>query len=198
METQEMLELRKAVDFVNSMTPEQYLEYKMTQYTKERDNLETPHDCQAAYVLSNFGTPLAEIEPFTQELTGIVDTMKEQLATEVRLLEGTRVPEYKENELSIPQLTEEQWRTHLHGGSSTTDPTPTSTLASSSSSSTVEALNPVSDTLPCVERSFSMPTPCCEGKSGDCGCATDASNECCACMVQTINVPMAGMPSEEK
>lgn len=183
---------------MNSMTPEDYIRYKMSQYTKERDNLETPHDCQAGYVLSNFGTPLVEIEPFTTELTGIVDTMKEQLATEVRILEGTSVPEYKENELSIPKLTEEQWRTHLHSGSSTTDPTPTSTLASSSSSCFVEASSLGLDTQPCVERSFSMPTTCCEGKSGDCGSATDASNESCACMVQTINVPMAGTPSEEK
>lgn len=151
------------------------------------------------------GTPLDEIEPFTTELTGIVETMQEKLVSETKILEGSMpLPNYVsvrtslENELSIPKLTEEQWRTHFPSGSSTTDLTLISIPASSSSSCFVEASSLGLDTQPCVERSFSMPTNCCEGKSDDCGCATDASNECCACMVQTINVPMAGMPSEEK
>lgn len=151
------------------------------------------------------GTPLNEIEPFMHELTGIVETMQEKLTTETKILEGSMpLPDYDamraslENELSIPKLTEEQWRTRLHNGSSTTGLTLISIPASSSSSCFVEASSLGLDTQPCVERSFSMPTPCCEGKSGDCGCATDASNECCACMVQTINVPMAGTPSEAK
>jgi len=151
------------------------------------------------------GTDLEDIEPFTQELTGIVETMQEKLSTETKILEGTMpTPDYDlvrdalQNELSIPRLTEEQWRTSLGNGSLTTDRTPTSTLASSSSSSTAEPSNPASDTPAFGGWCSNALTACCEGKSGDCGCATDASNECCACMVQTINVPMAGTPSEER
>jgi hypothetical protein len=151
------------------------------------------------------GTPLDEIEPFTQELTGIVATMQEKLSTETKILEGTMpIPDYEgvrdalQNELSIPKLTEEQWRTSLGNGSLTTDPTLISMFGSSSSSSSAEPSNPASDTPVCGNGCSKLPTDCCEGKSADCGCATDASNECCACMVQMINVPTVGMPSEEK
>ena len=154
---------------------------------------------------STLGTSLEDIEPFTHELTGIVLSMQEKLTTETKILEGSMpLPEYDlvrqalENELSIPMLTEEQWRTSLQSGSSKTDPTLTSTPASSNLSSSVEASSLGLDTQPCVARSFSMPTLCCEEKSDDCGCATGASNASCGCMVQTISVPMAGMPSEEK
>jgi hypothetical protein len=151
------------------------------------------------------GTSLEDIEPFTQELTGIVETMQEKLSTETKILEGSMpVPDYTamraslENELSIPKLTEEQWRTSLLNGSSRTGLTLISIPASSSSSCFVEASSLGLDTLSCTSVSCSAPMSSCEGKSDDCGCATDASNESCACMVQTINVPMAGMPSEEK
>ena len=42
-----------------------------------------------------------------QELTEIVDKMKEQLVNETRILEGTEVPEYKENELSTGEENKE-------------------------------------------------------------------------------------------
>lgn len=151
------------------------------------------------------GTPLDDIEPFTQELTGIVETMQEKLSSETKILEGTMpMPDYDvvrdalQNELSIPKLTEEQWRTSLGNGSLTTDPVLISMFGSSSSSSTAEPSNPPLDTPVCGNWCSKLPTDCCKAKSDDCGCATDASNECCACMVQTINVPTVGMPSEEK
>jgi hypothetical protein len=151
------------------------------------------------------GTPLDEIEPFTQELTGIVETMQESLATETRILEGAMpMPDYTllrqalENELSIPKLTEEQWRTRCPSGSSTIGPTLTSTPASSSSSCSAEASIPVLDTQSSGGVSCSAPTNCCKARSDGSGCEIDASNGCCACMVQTINVPTVGMPSEAK
>jgi hypothetical protein len=151
------------------------------------------------------GTPLDEIEPFTQELTGIVETMQEKLSSETKILEGTMpTPDYDlvrdalQNELSIPKLTEEQWTMHLRNGYLTTDLTPTSTPASSSSSSTAEPSNPPSGTPVSGHWCKDVPTGSCNPRSGGCGCETDASNECCDCMVQTINVPTVGMPSEEK
>lgn len=67
---------------------------RMEAYTKDRDDLLTPSKLTAAYLCSSAGTDLDAIEPFTHELMGIVDTMKEQLASEARLLEGVEVPEY--------------------------------------------------------------------------------------------------------
>lgn len=152
---------------------------------------------------THVGTPLEEIEPFTQELTGIVVTMQEKLSTETRILEGSMTtPDYGalrqalENELSIPKLSEEQWRTHCPNGSSTTDLTLTSTLASSSSSCSAVPSVPVSDTPASVGWLLKPPTSFFEATSGGCGCATGASSESCDCTVQTINVPTVGMPNE--
>jgi hypothetical protein len=151
------------------------------------------------------GTPLDEIEPFTQELTDIVVTMQEKLSTETKILEGTLpTPDYGvvrqtlENELSIPRLTEEQWRTLCPSGSSTTVPALASTPESNTLSCSAEASNPVSDTPASGSWCSNLPTDCCKETSGDCGCETGVSSECCACTVQTINVPMVGMPSEER
>jgi hypothetical protein len=66
-------------------------------------DLMTPSTLTAAYLCPNAGADLDAIEPFTAELTGIVDTMKEQLAEETRILEGIDAPEYtplSQNELS--------------------------------------------------------------------------------------------------
>ena len=49
-----------------------------------------------AALYPNLGTPLEQIEPFTQELHSIVDTMKEALLSETRILAGTAVPTYDE------------------------------------------------------------------------------------------------------
>jgi hypothetical protein len=70
----------------------------MEAYTKDRDDLKTPSKLTAGYVLSDFGTDLDAIEPFTAELAGIVEEMKAKLVTETRLLEGTHLPEYGQGE----------------------------------------------------------------------------------------------------
>lgn len=82
---------------------------RMEDYTKDRDDLMTPSKLTAGYVLSDFGTDLDAIDPFTEELTGIVDTMKEALANEARLLEGVPVPVYGESDwaqIAPPSLAE--------------------------------------------------------------------------------------------
>ena len=67
---------------------------------READVLTTPYTCDAAYIYYPVGASLEEIEPFTKELTTMVDKMKEELVKETRILEGTEIPKYKENELS--------------------------------------------------------------------------------------------------
>lgn len=69
---------------------------------KERDAdvMTSPYTCDAAYIYHPMGASLEEIEPFTTELTTMVDKMKEELIKETRILDGTEAPVYKENELS--------------------------------------------------------------------------------------------------
>ena len=54
-------------------------EAKRIELVMERDDLETPTKLTAGYVLSDFGTELDEIEPFTTGLTETVNIMKEKL-----------------------------------------------------------------------------------------------------------------------
>ena len=164
-------------------------------------------------------TYLEDIEPFTQELTGIVLEMQEKLAMETRILEGTDLPPREEiiipppinpeetlailtgkskNELSGGETKEDQWNSVLLNGCSTTDHIPIFKLESNSSVCIAELFNqdcpiPPSSVrlLPVLTRSFGATL---EG----CGCGTDATNEPCVCMEQTISVPMVGMPNEEK
>ena len=157
-----------------------------------------PVTLSAGYILSDFGTDLDAIEPFTAELTGIVDQMKEELANEARILEGTDVPEYNQNELSEGKLSEEEWRTFLLNGSSTTVRTLTSIPGSNSSYSSARYNSPVSPTLGYARCSCPSSTPSWQATSDGCGCATAAMNESSECMVPMINEPMPGTPSEAK
>lgn len=166
-----------------------------------RKDLTTPHNCRAGYILSNFGTDLDAIEPFTTELTGIVDKMKEEMANEVRILEGTDVPEYKadeQNELSDDEAKIDQWRSVLPNGSWTTGLTHTSTHESSNSCCFVRHNSPVSPTLsygPTCSHSW---TPSWAPTWADCGRETDATNECSECTVPMISELTLGTPNEEK
>jgi hypothetical protein len=176
-------------------------EARMSAYAKDREDLMTPHNCQAAFSCSEFGADLNAIEPFMSEFTGIVDKMKDELANEKRILEGTDVPEYVpfiQNELSQSETKEDQWRTLLPHGSSTIGRIHTSTPESNISSSSAKPNSPVSDTPSFAERSCPLQTGSCLEMSGVCGCVTDATNECSECTVPTINEPTPGTPSEVK
>jgi hypothetical protein len=173
------------------------MEERLANYTKERDDLETPTKLTAGYILSDFGTDLDAIEPFTCELTDIVDKMKEELANEARILEGTDIPEYQ-NELSEEKISEEEWRTFLLNGSSRTVHTLTSIPGSSSLSSSARPNSPASPTLGCGGKSCERSTGSSWVMSDACGCATDAMNECSECTVPMISEPMPGTPSEAK
>jgi hypothetical protein len=172
----------------------------LAEYTTTRDSLTVPHNCQAGYVISNMGTDLDAIEPFTVELTGIVDTMQEELAKEVRLLEGVDVPEYAplENEHLDSETKECQWSNASANGCWTTDRTHACTPELSTSVSIAEPSSLIFPTEQSSGLSSLRSMNCSEGKLERCGCGTDATNESCACMEQTINVPMAGTLSEEK
>jgi hypothetical protein len=171
------------------------------EYLANREDLTTPSTLTAGYILSNFGTDLDAIDPFTEELTGIVDKMKEELANEKRILEGTEVPEYQQlpqNELSPSEVKEDQWRNFSPFGFSRTDRIRISTPDSNSLSSSVRHNSPVSDILGSARCSCPLQTPSWQGTSVDCGCVTDAMNESSECTVPMISELTPGTPSEVK
>jgi hypothetical protein len=173
---------------------------QMEQRIKDRqiEDLTIPHTCEAAYIYHPVGAMLNEIEPFTTELTQVVDTMKEELANETRILEGTDVPEYNQNELTPVQVSEDQWKSALQSGFLTTDPIHASTLASDTLSSFVEL-----SSLDCPngfssESCMILFRNSCSAKSDVSGTETDVTNESCECTVPTISEPTDGTQSETK
>jgi hypothetical protein len=102
----------------------------------------------------------------------------------------------EENELSNPTQRQQEWSSHSQSGCSTIVRTLISTPASNTLSSTAGVSTPSLATQPCGTWCSNLPTTCSKETSGDCGCETGASNASCDCTVQTINVPMAGTPSE--
>ncbi len=157
-----------------------------------------PVTCTAAYLYSDHGTNLEDIEPFTAELTSIVDKMKEELANEVRILDGTEAPVYQQNELSCEKLSEEEWRALSQNGSLKTVRILTSIPDSSSSFSSAEPNNLDCPTLDCDGKFCERSIPSSWGISDACGCVIDATNESSECTVPMISEPTPGMPSEEK
>ena len=162
-------------------------------------------------------TYIDEIEPFTKQLTGIVVEMQEKLVTETRILEGTEVIDREDiiipppinpeetlailtgkNELSGAETKESQWSSDLLSGCSTTDPTLISMFESNSSACIADLFNQNCPIPPSDERSLPASMRFYKETLESCGCGTDATNESCDCMVQTISVPMVGTPSEEK
>ena len=164
-------------------------------------------------------TYIDEIEPFTTELTGMVIEMQDKLAVETRILEGTELPNREDviipppvdpeqtlailtgktkNELSEGETKEEQWSSDLLSGCSTTDLIPISTLELNSSACIADLFDRNCPIQPSVVRLLPALTHSFAEKLESCGCETGATNESCACMEQTINVPMVGTPNEEK
>jgi hypothetical protein len=166
---------------------------------------------------STDGTPLDEIEPFMEELTGIVKEMQQLIPMETRILEGTEMPAREDivipppenpqailealtgkNELSQGETKEDQWSNASPNGCLTTDRIRISTRESDNSACIAALFN---QNCP-IRRSNAMSSPMsvnsCAEMSGGCGCAIDVTKGPCACMEQTISVPMAGTPSEEK
>jgi hypothetical protein len=164
-------------------------------------------------------TYIDEIEPFTEELAGIVVEMQDKLVVETRILEGTDVfsrediiipppmnPEEtlailtgkSKNELSGAETKQDQWSSDLLNGYSITDLVPISTLESNSSACIADLFNRECPIQPSVVRLLPALTHFYGATLEGCGCGTDAMNESCACMEQTISVPTVGMQSEEK
>ena len=158
----------------------------------------TPHTCTAAYIYHPAGAALDEIESFTNELTEVVDKMKEELLNEKRVLEGTDVPEYDENGLSQSKVTEEQWKTVSLNGCSITDLTPISIIESNNSACFAELFNRNCPIAQFDELSTLSSTNSCSGMLDDCGIEIDATNEFSECTVPMISELTLGMPNEEK
>ena len=164
---------------------------------REAEDLTIPHECMAMYLCPHGGADLDEIEPFTVELTDIVDKMKEDMVNETRILEGTAVPEYSaENGLSSSETKEDQWTTNLPSGFLPIDRIHTSTPESNSLPA---ALNqPINNTPEPGERFTALSNAFSKVMSDDSGCATDVTNESSDCMVPMISEAMLGTPSDPK
>lgn len=65
-----------------------------TAYVKERDDLETPHQCTADLLAPEAGAPLDQLDAYAEEFHALVEEMFENLLTETRILEGTDIPTY--------------------------------------------------------------------------------------------------------
>lgn len=191
-------ELKKLYKEMSKPLPDPYAKEIEQRLAEREEDLMAPHTCNAAYIYHPMGAEIDEIEPFTNDLIAVVDKMKEKLMLEKRILEGTDVPEYKENELSPTKLTEEQWKNASQSGSLITDPIHISTHGSNSSSPFAELLNLQQVTAALSAKYGAQQLGSCQGMLDDCGCETGAMNECCDCMEQTINVPTDGMQNEVK
>jgi hypothetical protein len=173
----------------------------MEAYLEDRNNLDTPAKLDAVGLyLSNMGASLVDIEPFTQELEAIVETMKEQLANEKRILEGDAAPEYTplENELSQGETKDDQWTNDLLNGCSTIARTRTLVAGLSSLPCSARPNSPASPMLGSGVKLVNLPADSCLGTSGGCGCGTDATNESSECTVPMTSELTPGTPSEAK
>jgi hypothetical protein len=155
------------------------------------------------------GAPLSEIEAFTEELTGIMEEMKEKLANEGKILEGTEMPTREapdelwatlmgKNELSQVETKEDQWNKPSQSGSSTIDPSLTSSAGSSISASIVKLFNRGCPIRRSSGSSWQKSTSSSEEMQGVSGSEIGVTSELSDSTEQTINVPMAGTQSEEK
>jgi hypothetical protein len=171
---------------------------KLIEAFKSAD-LNTPHSCSAGYIVSNMGVDIEEEHAFQEELHGIVDKMKEDLVHETKILEGTLDPVYDpQNELSASELQDSQWKTGSLNGCSTIGPTHISNTESNISPFSVGLSSQGLDTHVSEGKSFEPQGPSCPVIWADCGKETEPSSESSDYMAQTTNVPMLGMPSEEK
>ncbi len=168
---------------------------------QDRDDLETPSQLNAlGLYLSNMGAGLDEIDPFTAELTDIVDKMKEELANEARILDGTDVPEYAplENELSEGETKDDQWTSALRNGCLTIVRIPTCADASNTLPCSVRPNSPVSPTNAFGQRLSPPQDASSLEMLVECGSVTDVTNAFSECTVPTISEAMLGTPSEVK
>ena len=165
---------------------------------RETEDLTVPHQCDAAYIYYPAGAELEQIDSFTIELTEIVDKMKEDMINETRILEGTEIPVYQENELSNSNPVEEQWKSVLPNGSLTIDPIPDSIHESNISSSFVEPSDP-NYRIVRLEKQYTLsPRSSCSGNSAASGNETDAMNEYSECTVPMTSELMLGTLNEVK
>lgn len=174
-------------------------------------------DFNIAGYTSGLGADIESIEPFTEELTGIVKEMQVKLVDETKILEGTELlerediiipaPENPEeilaqltgkNELSGGETKDDQWTNGSQNGLWTTDPILASIPESSNSATTARCSSLRCPTRRSNELLSPESTNYCKESLDASGCEIDAMSGCCACMVQTISVPTAGTPSEEK
>lgn len=164
----------------------------------KQEDLMIPHQCKAGYLVPNVGAEIDKIDEFTTGLRRRVDQMKKDMVHETRILEGTEMPKYTQNEFSHPKLTDEQWKSLSIDGCSTIDPIPDSTVESNNSVSFVSCSNPDSVIHTFSDKYGQQSSPSCPVIWANCGFVTDVMNESCECMVPTTSELMLGTPNEVK
>jgi hypothetical protein len=82
--------------------------------------VEVPEDPLA--MAPEVGADLTKIEAHTEELESIVQQMWEDMTTETKILDGTEVPDREE--ISIPRISEEEFRAWLKTDVSSTEESP--------------------------------------------------------------------------
>jgi hypothetical protein len=153
-------------------------------------------------------TPIGLIKPFTDQMHLIVETMQKEMENEVKLLEGTEIPDYSifrreldektKKEPSELEAIQKEWKTFFQSGCLTTDLTQNSTEESNTLSTFAELFN-----QPCLlgssdeKSSLSLMTSC-EAKLEEDGSETDAMNVCCDCTVPMISELTDGILKEMK
>ncbi len=190
----------KGIDLNKERTDE-----RMTEDMKTQTEQPPSKDVAGVYLPSTYGVDIESEQVFQHELHGIVDDMKVKLVDEKKILEGTLNPEYGKGEWSLPQNelsqsnpVEEQWKSDSSNGFSTTDLTPISIPDSSSSYCIAELFNQNCPIAPLRRQSTSSLDGSWMERPGASGAETVVMSVSFECMEQTINVPMAGMLSEEK
>jgi hypothetical protein len=86
-------------------------EDEQKQRIQEREDLETPHQCNAEPLEYEGGVSLELIEGHANELNELVEKMMEDMMSETRILEGVTIIDYETLRNQIDQenrLTEEQ------------------------------------------------------------------------------------------
>ena len=153
-------------------------------------------------------SPIDAVEPFTQELHSIVETMQKQLVEEVKILEGSEVPDYSmfrreldektKKEPSELEAIQKEWKKYFRPGYLKTDPTQNSIQELNTSSVIVGLFNqhcPIRRPgEKCIESSMSS----CEEKLENDGSEIDVTNECCDCTVPMISELTDGTLNEVK
>lgn len=153
-------------------------------------------------------TPIGLIKPFTEQLQLIVETMQKQMAEEVKILEGTEIPDYSvfrnqldeetKNEPSEREALLKEWTNSLPDGFLKTDLTQDLTQESDILSTFAELFNQNCLSVSSNEKLTPLSMNLCKETLDVSGCETDVMNVCYDCTVPMISELTDGTLNEVK